>query len=181
MLPIQQPWMNDAAYRKGYERGIAASDPSRLITVNLSSFSVVPDALGIPRSISVCMKQSTSIHDVLTEIHQRLGDIQFPFSISTLGANSQELHLEDDVIISDVLPRFDADVLSLRLNVQVPKAEKETKKGLGSRLRSAFGSGNNARSKPSQVQETGVTEAPSSRLSMRSAPPPYEEATRSTP
>lgn len=176
--------MQDAAYRKGYERGLAASDPTRVITVNLSSFSVPPDTLGIPRWVTLRVQQNTPIRDVLTEIHRRLGDIQYPFTISTLGVGSRELHLEDDLIVMDVLPKFDAEAISLRLNVQIPKGDKEPKKSFGSRLRNAFGAGNDRSGSPHGAQtaaQSNPTEATSSRASMRSQPPPYDEAVRSAP
>lgn len=173
MIRIPLQWEYDVAERKGTARGLAAVDPARVIQVNLSSFSTPPDSLGIPRWISINTTQSTSVHDVVTEIHSRLGKLEYPFTIFTIGAEPRELHLDSAAAIQDYLPVYDATSLSLRLNVHMPDAPKQQKKSFGSKLRGAFGSGS---SRPAESQDGSAAGA--SRLSVASAPPPYEEAVR---
>lgn len=184
MLPLpSQDWQMDAAYRKGYQRGLAATEPTRIITVVLGSFSTPPDPLGIPRWITLKVQQCTPTRDILSEIHRRLPEIAYPFTITTVGRDAHQLNLEDQSLIMDHLPNFDGDTVSLRMNIQIPQPYKAPKTSLASRLRSALGA-SNAQSRDSHdgdaTMTSGTTDVASSRSSLRSAPPPpYEDALQS--
>lgn len=177
MLPLQQPWERKAAYDKGYAKGLAASEPGRMIAVNVN-ISGLPTSSDTPRRTTFTIRQDTQIRDILTEIHRRLPqleDQQHPFTIATAGANSRELLSTADCEVMELLQPWDAAFLNLRVNVTVPKKPGEEAKqgGLGSRLRKALGGKDGG---SAQVAQDG-----SERSSVRSAPPPYEEVARSVP
>ncbi|KAK5175181.1 uncharacterized protein LTR77_000318 [Saxophila tyrrhenica] len=170
MFHITQPWELEAAYRKGWQKGLIASNPDRIIKINLSSFSVPLATLGIPCAICLQTKQSTSVHDVVSKLHSKLPDIPYPFTIATLGKDSRTLEMGDERSVSGCLADFTDEVLTLRLNVRMPPPPpRPAKKGLRSRLKSALGAG----------ESSSAPAPPPPPPDVASAPPPYDEAVRS--
>lgn len=181
MMPIPPSSLTESAYRKAYERGLAASDPARMITVNVSG---VPATANTPavRPISFSTRQDISMSNLLAEIHRRLPEMQHPFTISTVGANPRGLAIEMDAQAMELLQPWDATSLTLRVNVRDPhKPDKQQKKSLGARLRKALGANNDRLQDARNLPSSDITGAASSRSSMRSAPPPYEETARPSP
>lgn len=174
--PQQPDFLMDSAARKGWAHGVAASEPSRIIAVNLSSPIPLADS---SHRISLNRRQDTLIKDIVREIEDRLPKLEHPFSITTVGAHQKVLGWDTEGEIMELLQPWDASFLNLRLDVHDPARRKPQKKSLGSRLKKVLGRGHGGESESLGGQPTEPSSATERSSSQQPAPPPYEASERS--
>ncbi|OQO08285.1 hypothetical protein B0A48_06155 [Cryoendolithus antarcticus] len=91
--------------------------------------------LGLPRTLSIPVSSSTSIHDVLTTIYARLPNPDIVRSLLVTTTTNKLLHLQDEAAISTLQASGPADFLPLRISARLCGG----KGGFGSQLRAAGG------------------------------------------
>ena len=137
VLPQQSHY--DAAYRRGYAYGQAMCDPARRITIFVITSAPARAALGQSPPMSFVTKQDATVDSVVSAIQGRLpSDMPYPFTILSRGAQFRVLAAGDQTEISSLLPKFDATILRLHLEVKLPEPRderslqaNETRKGRG--------------------------------------------------
>ncbi|KAK3698213.1 hypothetical protein LTR37_017038 [Vermiconidia calcicola] len=109
--------------------GLPGPASERTVTVLLTTFA----GLGLPRTLSLPVKASTSVHDVLQTISGRLPRIDHALIITTTA--NKQLLLSNNEAVSALLPHPTDSFLPLRLSVRLCGG----KGGFGSQLRAAGG------------------------------------------
>ena len=117
-------------------------DRERTVNILLTSFA----GLGLPRTLSLPVQASASLHDVLSTILSRLPRIDHPLIITTTS-NKQLLPSNQDAISSLLSHKHDT-ILPLRLSVRLCGG----KGGFGSQLRAAGGRMSSRKSRNQQNQ-----------------------------
>ena len=188
MIPIQQDWMNDAVYRKAYERGLKAYNPDRPLTISVFTPSKTKQGFDPLKPFTFTIEQQSSIDDVVRVIQKRLPEeLPYPYTLTSFGPNAKQLVEGDTISVQTLLRQWDATSLSIRMTFDLPVTEKVAEKspsGLGSKLRRLVGRGrdhvqpNDSQSTTANPNERGSTQARASRRSSEvTAPPSYEDAT----
>ncbi|KAK6433336.1 hypothetical protein LTR95_010489 [Oleoguttula sp. CCFEE 5521] len=101
------------------------------ITLLITTFP----GLGLPRTLSVPVSASTSIHDVLTTIYARLPNPDIVRSLLVTTTSNKLLRLQDEDPISTLQASGPSDFLPLRISARLCGG----KGGFGSQLRAAGG------------------------------------------
>ncbi|KAK6431646.1 hypothetical protein LTR95_012191 [Oleoguttula sp. CCFEE 5521] len=91
--------------------------------------------LGLPRTLSIPVASSTSIHDVLTTIHGCLPNPDIVRSLLVTTTSNRLLRLQDEAAINTLQASGPADFLPLRISARLCGG----KGGFGSQLRAAGG------------------------------------------
>ncbi|OQO09206.1 hypothetical protein B0A48_06097 [Cryoendolithus antarcticus] len=107
----------------------AQSNPR--ITLLITTFP----GLGLPRTLSIPVSSSTSIHDVLTTIYARLPNPDIVRSLLVTTTSNKLLRLHDEEAISSLQADKPSDFLPLRISARLCGG----KGGFGSQLRAAGG------------------------------------------
>ena len=168
-------------------------DPARRITIFVITSAPARAALGQSPPMSFVTKQDATVDSVVSAIQGRLpSDMPYPFTILSRGAQFRVLAAGDQTEISSLLPKFDATILRLHLEVKIPEPREErseqvneTRKGGGglrTKLRKICGldgrqSGRNGRDDTDEAFGVEVeTRRPSSEpRDELSAPPSYDK------